>query len=175
MAEPTTAKALAASLPLADVQLQPVPGYWPLAWGWWLCILAILALLTLLIVKLKQHQSRQQARQEAMQQLRQLKNPARFDEVNRLLRQAAMSYYPREQVAGLTGNHWLAFLDSHLAEKHRGFVALSDSWQQGLFSAEGIEKAQFDKCYQQAKLWLKKARLPAKAPLYPDSAEVKSV
>ena len=172
MTEPATINALAASLPLADIHLQPAPGYWPPGWGWWLCLLATFAVLAYGITKLRQHRNRQLARREAMQQLRQLNSPARFNEINLLLRQAAMSYYPRRHVAGLTGGDWLAFLDSHLAEKHSGFVALSDSWQQGLFSPRGLEQPVFDKCYRQAALWLKKARLPAREKLNPGTKEV---
>ncbi|MCW8330198.1 DUF4381 domain-containing protein [Photobacterium sp. SDRW27] len=175
MADPISANNMAASLPLADVHLPPAPGFWPLAWGWWLCILIALAGLFFLIFKLKQHLQQQEARKEALLHLKKMNNPSQFNEINLLLRQTAMTYYPREQVAGLTGQHWLAFLDSQLKEQHRGFIALSDNWQQGLFSPQGLEQLAFSNCYQQAERWLKKAHFPARGTFKPASQEVSNV
>ena len=175
MADPITANNVAAPLPLADIHLPPVPGYWPLAWGWWLCILIVLVGFVFFMVKFRQHKQQQQARKEALIHLKDLHNPAKFSEINLLLRQTAMSYYPRQHVASLTGQHWLAFLDSQLADKHRGFVALSENWQQGLFSPQGLEQYAFNNCYQQAAVWLKKAQFPTKGQHSPANQEASNV
>lgn len=173
MADPNTVTDMASTLPLADIHLPSVPGYWPLAWGWWLCIAFVLSAIAVATLLLIRRQQRQQARKEAIQQLRKLNDPACFNDINLLLRQTAMSYYPRQQVAGLTGGNWLAFLDSHLDKKQRGFVALSDSWQQGLFSPHGADPDTFDQCYRQAFIWLKKARLPSEPDQKTTAPEVK--
>lgn len=175
MADQMTPNDIAASLPLADVHLPPIPGFWPLSWEWWLCIVAAVVGLFFLVFKLRQHLKQQKARKEALQQLKRLNNPVRLNEINLLLRQTAMTYYSRQQVASLTGKQWLSFLDNQLAEKHRGFVALSDDWQQGLFSARELEQYAFNECYQQATLWLKKAQLPAYGQHQPSAAEASDV
>lgn len=175
MADPMTPNDIAASLPLADVHLSPAPGIWPLAWGWWLCIAAAVVVLILLALKLRQHLKQQKARKEALRLLKSLNSPEQFSDINLLLRQTAMTYFSRRYVASLTGEQWLLFLDQQLAEKHRGFVALSAEWQHGLFSGKGIEQFAFNQCYQQAKLWLSKARLPADSQHLPAKAEVADV
>ena len=70
----------------------------------------------------------------------------------------AMTYRPRQHVAGLTGEKWLVFLDAQLPMKETGFVTLSSEWQQGLFSPTPLSEEQFDACLHQAKVWIKKAR-----------------
>lgn len=161
MANSASAQDFAASLPLADIHLPAEPGYWPLAWGWWACILAVLLTVAVLVYLVSQHRIKQRARKEALRQLKHLDDPAQFGNINLLLRQTAMSYYPRKNVAGLTGDQWLSFLDSHLAEKHRGFVSISEEWQRGIFSPQGLEPSAFSQCYKQASIWLKRAKLPA--------------
>ena len=175
MADQMTPNDIAASLPLADIHLSPVPGFWPLSWGWWLCIAAAVITLLVLIVKVRQHLIQQKARKEALRLLKNLNKPEQFNEINLLLRQTAMTYFSRQHVASLTGEQWLSFLDHQLAEKHRGFVALSSDWQQGLFSSHGVEQSAFNQCYQQAKLWLTKARLPANGQHQPVATEAADV
>lgn len=175
MADQMTPNNIAASLPLADVHLSTVPGFWPLSWGWWLCIAAAVITLLVLIVKTRQHLIQQNARKEALRLLKSLNKPEQLNEINLLLRQTAMTYFSRQHVASLTGEQWLSFLDHQLAEKHRGFVALSGDWQQGLFSSRVVEQHAFNTCYQQAKLWLAKARLPANGQHLPVVTEADDV
>ena len=81
--------------------------------------------------------------------------------INVLLKQAALSYFPRSIIAPLTGTQWLLFLDQQLPLKYRSFVDQQSSWQQGLFSSIPLTEPQFNDCQQQALLWLQYA-LPAK-------------
>ncbi|MGF1758882.1 DUF4381 domain-containing protein [Photobacterium sagamiensis] len=154
-----------APLPLADIHLQAIPGIWPLAWGWWLCILLTIGAVFIIAHRLKQYRATQQARKEAMQQLKALRQTESLGDINELLRQAALSYFPRQQVAALTGESWLAFLDQQLPAKHRGFQDHSALWQQGLFSPQGINRDDFKQCERLASVWLTKA-LPPKKPAY---------
>ncbi|PSU09827.1 DUF4381 domain-containing protein [Photobacterium ganghwense] len=145
------------AISLAGLHLPAEPGYWPLAWGWWM-LLALFGLVgAWLLITLRRYKRANQARQEALHQLRSLRSAEHFNQLNLLLRQMAMSYLPRADVAGLTGSAWLTFLDSCLPEKHRGFTELASVWQQGLFSPEPLDNQTFKKCYQQAKRWIQKA------------------
>ncbi|MGF1688149.1 DUF4381 domain-containing protein, partial [Photobacterium japonica] len=105
-----------------------------------------------------QYRQRNRARHEALTKLQRFTQPAQFGELNQLLRQMAMTYRPRQHVAGLAGEKWLAFLDAQLPQKEAGFVALSSDWQQGLFSPMPLSEKQFNACLRQVKVWIKKAR-----------------
>lgn len=106
-------------LPLRDIHLPAEIGWWPLAPGWWLLLGMILlgALLLLLTIRLRQ---RRRLRRLALRQLEEL---ARLPEaqlataLSRLLRQAAISHFPRHETAGLNGQAWLEFLDRPFAEQ----------------------------------------------------------
>ena len=143
-------------LPLADVHVQAVPSYWPLAWGWWAVIVAILCLIVLFVISTRHHKQNNLAKNEALNRLKQLKSTRDISALNALLKQVALTYFPREEVAKLTGKHWMTFLDSSLDEKKQGFVALEKQWQSGLFSNAKMDDETFDRCYKQAHYWLKK-------------------
>lgn len=144
-------------LPLMDIHLQSPPSAWPLAWGWWLIIFSICITLTLLIYYCIKARQKKKALNEAKQALTSLTT---LSEINTLLRRAALSYFPREHIAPLTGRAWLSFLDAQLPKKHQGFIALSDLWQKGLFSLQGLSEEEFKTCFAQANIWLKEALPP---------------
>jgi len=92
----------------------PAPvGWWPPAPGWW-----VLGATVLVILGLAWWQRRRTAlRRAALNELHRLERSAPDDTrlligVNRLLRRVALSCFPREQVAGLSGAAWLRFLDA---------------------------------------------------------------
>ena len=109
-------------IPLRDLQLPEAIGWWPLAPGWWLLIgLAALGVLLLLRQHLRRR-ARGAARRHALLQLRQLtaeyerhRDAVRFSaDLSGLLRRTMLAYAPRREVAGLTGDAWLAWLDQDL-------------------------------------------------------------
>ncbi len=112
-------------LPLRDIHLPDPIGWWPPAPGWWL-LLAALILLPLLITLLmkwrrKLHNQGQVKRQADAELARiradyqQHQDSLQLTQaLSALLRRAALSRYPRSEVAGLTGEAWLSFLDRQL-------------------------------------------------------------
>lgn len=155
MTDPTTTTA--STLPLADLHLPDAPTFWPPSWGWWLCLIVVISLLVIVMRWQQRKSAQNQARREALSQLKGLNSPAQFEQLNLLLRQVAMTYHPRQTVAGLTGEQWLSYLDQQLPEKLRGFMTLSSEWQHGLFSPQPLTQDQFNACYQQTKVWITKA------------------
>lgn len=109
-------------IPLRDLHLPEAIGWWPLAPGWWVIIVLALAgclyLLRLYLAKRR----RGAARRHALKQLNRL--TADFEqhgdvvafssEMSELLRRTMLAYAPRKEVAGLTGEAWLAWLDRDL-------------------------------------------------------------
>ncbi|UXI03796.1 DUF4381 domain-containing protein [Photobacterium sp. TY1-4] len=177
MTEQPAVNDLPTPLPLADIHLPDAPDYWPLAWGWWVCLFIGLCLLIgglwMGIRHIRQSRQQQRARKEALRRLPDFNQPDALNAINLLLRQTAMSYYPRQQVASLTGAQWLAFLDTHLPPSTQSFAALSEHWHRGIFSKQALDPQDFQHCYQQAERWLKTARLPAlqrQQPTQPSTA-----
>lgn len=105
-------------LPLRDIHLPPPVGWWPPAPGWYAAPLAILALIGLCWWGWRRFR-RLTARKATLRQLdalakRDLSAAEKLRETALLLRRAALSAYPREEVAGLTGEDWLRFLDRQM-------------------------------------------------------------
>ena len=109
------------ALPLRDIHLPEPIGWWPPALGWW--ILAILVVLTIgLCLWLIKRITRKTAIKSAKKLLLQIQQDTNLDEhakltqISILIRRTAISLYPREQVASLTGNAWLEFLDTSIQD-----------------------------------------------------------
>lgn len=109
--------------PLADLRDWHLPdpvSWWPPAPGWWLAAAAVLMALVLvkhLWLRGRHLTSLQRAAQHELIRLgRELAatgdRRCYLAELSRLLRRLALARYPRAQVAGLTGDDWLAFLDA---------------------------------------------------------------
>ncbi|QUJ69344.1 DUF4381 domain-containing protein (plasmid) [Photobacterium sp. GJ3] len=121
-------------IPLADLHLPSPPDVWPLAWGWWsaaLIVILLLGLAYLLRQFYRKHHAHRTIRKLAFKHIHAAQS---VTELNTILRQTALTYFPREKVAGLSGTDWLTFLDHQLPEQHRGFQAMSECWQQALYS-----------------------------------------
>ena len=103
---------------LLDIHLAGEPSIWPLAVGWWILIALLLLLVAWSFIKLRQflklkkHQKAILAQFVPIEnQLKNNPNNANIAEANIFLRQLAVQYYPREEIASLTGEAWLEFLD----------------------------------------------------------------
>lgn len=99
----------------------PAPiSWWPATVGWaWLTLLAVLLLLWALWKRVKQWHARRYRREahKRLEHLRSQDTPDTFlQELNKLLKLTAMAGYSREQVAPLSGQTWVKFLNSHCDE-----------------------------------------------------------
>ncbi|OBT16939.1 hypothetical protein A9264_09415 [Vibrio sp. UCD-FRSSP16_10] len=121
------------ALPLKPIHLPADPSAWPLAWGYWGILGAICVVLVIIFITHRSIRNKQKAKKAALQIL--AKNASHFSvsETQELLRQAALSYFPRQDIAKLTGDKWLSFLDSQLASPR--FLAKSDLWKKALYAA----------------------------------------
>ncbi|MGD0958560.1 MAG: DUF4381 domain-containing protein [Methylomonas sp.] len=108
-------------LPLKDIHLPEAIGFWPPAPGWYMLAVLLPALAVLSIWAFKRAR-RKTVFKSAGQMLLAIKQDNSLDGLQTLtalsawLRRVAISTAPRENVAGLSGAAWLAYLDSRLPD-----------------------------------------------------------
>lgn len=106
---------------LRDIHLPQPISWWPPAPGWWI-LLGLLLVSSLAIIFFMRRRKLRRYRRAALFQLERLETSFQADgdsrklvrELSRLMRQAALCHFPREECAGLVGDAWLAFLDRPL-------------------------------------------------------------
>jgi hypothetical protein len=103
---------------LRDIHLPAPVSWWPPAPGWW-ALAGLLLIVIAAAYALYRRRRRERWRGAALAELARLRNAAPallLRESSVLLRRVAISRFPRREVAGLTGEDWLAFLDRTLGE-----------------------------------------------------------
>lgn len=108
---------VAQSLELRDIHLPPLPEFWPPAPGWWLLAAIIVLLLAWILFLLWRRARLMRTQRRLLALLDELEatgrhEPRKLAQLSMLLRRIALMHYPRQEVAGLTGESWLHFLDS---------------------------------------------------------------
>jgi hypothetical protein len=110
-------------LPLRDIHLPESVGIWPLAYGWWILLFILVAVIVAgIFLYLRNRRNRFSAITLARKELEEIQekfsrdnNPEQLvREVSILIRRLAISLFPRTDVAHLTGDSWLAFLDQQV-------------------------------------------------------------
>ena len=111
-------------IPLRELHLPAEIGWWPLAPGWWVIIAILAAGLCWLGYRAFLNWRADRARRVALRQLAyvaaEYQSTGNATELaiklSELLRRAVLAYAPRADVAGLTGEPWLVWLDRGLEE-----------------------------------------------------------
>ena len=105
-------------LNLRDIHLPEPVSWWPLAPGWWILAGSIALIIIAFFITRKIYLSRQLKRdiKTELEHIKQRfqKTPDESElakSLSVLLRRASISYYPAKNIAGLTGDDWLAWLD----------------------------------------------------------------
>ena len=118
-----------------DLQMPDPVSWWPLAWGWWVLIAVLVGIIAFAIYRLVVNHKHKRAQKEALQQIKALSNETPTYELNRLLKQAMLSYYPREIIAGLTGASWYEFLIQQLKENRQAEFSKLNAFCLNLYQA----------------------------------------
>ncbi len=154
-----------AEIPLRDIHIPEAISWWPPALGWWL-LAGLLPLCLYLIYKLYKHLTRKTALQAAKQYLQIIQQDNKLNDLQKitalsdLLRRVAVSIYPREKVASLTGQAWLEFLDTNLDNPQfnsaTGRLLVEAPYRQK------IDLPELTALYDLCLIWLKKQKEPKK-------------
>ena len=141
-------------LPLRNLHLPDVPSWFPLAWGWWASTAAVVMTILVIAYYLHWKKKRLAPKKTALLLIRREKPAAAIE----LVRQVSLCYYPREQIAQLTGRDWYTFLDSQIESPL--FEANFEQWQQVLYSKKVADNSDelVEHCYQ----WVAQALPPKK-------------
>lgn len=112
-------------IPLRDLHLPEMIGWWPLASGWWFLIALAAAGLGYLLYRSFRKWRRNAPRRVALRELARIQKEYKSGvdeislaiELSELLRRTMLAYAPRNEVAGLTGKNWLRWLDQGFDQK----------------------------------------------------------
>jgi hypothetical protein len=111
-------------IPLRDLHLPDVIGLWPFAPGWWVLILLAVAGVIYLLFRLLLRWRFNAARRLALRELASLRRDYEggadatvlSKALSELMRRSMLAYAPRAEVARLTGDTWLSWLDRGLSD-----------------------------------------------------------
>ncbi len=99
---------------LHDIIAPPVP-WWPPALGWFVLSALLLVLLTTVAWQAAAAWRRNRYRREALAEISRIEAGAddgqKLSQLAELVKRVGLATYSREQVASLTGDDWLQFLD----------------------------------------------------------------
>jgi hypothetical protein len=112
-------------IPLRDLHLPEMIGWWPPAPGWWFLTVLAVAGLSYVLYRSFRKWRRNASRRVALRELSRIQKEYQSGvdeislaiELSGLLRRTMLAYAPRNEVAGLTGEYWLRWLDQGLDEK----------------------------------------------------------
>jgi hypothetical protein len=137
----------------------PVP-WWPPAPGWYVVLLVLAGLLLWGLFRFVRWWRRNGYRREALRELKEIRSAGtvKADRLPVLLKRAALSAWPRAEVAALTGEEWHAFLD-RTAETGR-FCSGSGESLDRLAWASGstLTNEEFGRVLKDSAWWLKHHR-----------------
>lgn len=151
---------------LKDIHLPPEIGIWPLAIGWWILIVLAALVIILMVFAVYRHRQRSKPKRLAQALLLSINadSPGWPAQLNQLMKRAALSYFPQQDVAGLHSVAWKNFLLTLLKNKyHSQFEAGFELLQQNLYRQHSQDN--FKSCYQTVELWLDNALPPNKSHL----------
>ncbi len=146
---------------LRDIHVPEEVNIWPLDWGWWVLIAVVLLVLFGLYKAITAHIRHNKARKQALALVESISEKQNNWPValNSILKRTAMSYYPTQQVAGLYGKQWQAFLTSSLKSSDKELEGGLAKLVSNIYQATP-NPSDFETCKGAVKNWLSKAKLP---------------
>ena len=148
-----------AGIELNDIHLPAQINDFPIALGWWLLAAIIIGVIILAAVKYRAYIKLRISQKQAISQLQ---NSPNIDHTIKVLKWAAIQYFPRNQIAHLYGEQFQSFLSNQLTGNQQlSFNELSSPAFENLYQNES-PKGIAEQLNQASLLWLKNALPPRK-------------
>lgn len=150
---------------LRDIHLPAAVSAWPPAPGWWalglLLLVAVVALLLYLLQRYRSNRYRRLALKQLATLETQLPQPTNYlQALNQLLKRTALAAPKPAQVAGLTGQPWLHFLDQSGAtdtfSRGPGRLLLEGPYTP---QPQDVQEQQLQQLHDAARRWIRKHRV----------------
>lgn len=138
---------------LEDIIIPPAIGWWPLASSVWISLILLLSITVALIWYFRLRHKQRLYRRVAIQYLNlidQADDQAFLTEINRLLKQVAITTYGRQTCAHLDHQAWLEFLQSkaQFIKTPTAFEKISQRYQAEPVCLSDKDKAQIQRYAQ---------------------------
>ena len=151
-------------LALRDIHVPPPPGFWPPAPGWIGSACIVIAMAAVAVIVARRWWRAGQPRREALAALRALRKLHRDGatdteiavELSVLVRRVALARAPREEVAGLTGERWIEWIESTLPRSGEDF---GTGLRAALHAAPYARRCRFDAAHalSDCETWIRRA------------------
>ncbi|NRD74379.1 DUF4381 domain-containing protein [Shewanella sp. VB17] len=140
---------------LKDIHTPAIIENWPIAMGYWLVILILLSSFIVTTIWLTRRYKRAAAKRIAIKELDflDINNANITVEINTLIKRAAISYLPRDLVAGLEGQAWYGWMDSQVKHSTPALHQLLDK----RYQRNGLTLHEVKQLKYLAKRWLTEA------------------
>ena len=110
-------------LQLRDIHLPDSVSWWPPAPGWWIVVFASILIIVASIAFYRYRKNRllHKAAKQELEKIKQVFEQSSdshmlVTSISVWLRRVSLTFYPRREVAGLTGQDWLEFLDKQFGK-----------------------------------------------------------
>ncbi|OCH25964.1 DUF4381 domain-containing protein [Aliivibrio sp. 1S128] len=150
------------ALPLADIHLPAAPS-WGLSLQGYGLLIGLLLFFVVIVWVILRKRKQGGLKRLALKQLANLA-PQQTSEIARLLKQAALSHFPRERIASLHGLAWWHFVEQQLPVKKQAnvhFSSRAEMLEQALYGQQPLSETNQQRFYDDVRYWLSHA-LPAK-------------
>lgn len=114
-----------ADLPLRDIHLPEAVSWWPIAPGWWLLLFFLVIAVLLTVFLYRRHKNKRSSplylagiELESIRHSFQQNQDKRklISDLSSLLRRTCLALDKRSEVASITGQEWLSYLDKDMPE-----------------------------------------------------------
>jgi cbb3-type cytochrome oxidase subunit 3 len=150
---------------LHDIVLPPAVGWWPLAFSWWVLIFSVLSMLVGVIWFFLDRHKRNAYRREALALLNAIERNTtppqqKIADINRLLKQVALTAYGRSEVAALTDQAWCEFLqhNAHYIQQPSTLLACLNMAYQPIENNNDADNANASESQTALHTWQRYAR-----------------